>query len=47
MAENAEYKEGSMDISEHEKTFEGFVRFTIRSVFVIIGILIFLALFRT
>ncbi len=47
MAENAEYKQGSMDISEHEKTFEGFVRLTIRTVFVILAILVFLALFRT
>ncbi len=36
-----------MDITEHEKTFEGFIRFTIRSVYVILAILIFLALFRT
>jgi hypothetical protein len=47
MAENAEYKEGSMDISEHEKTFEGFIRITIRSVIAIFAILIFLALFAT
>ncbi len=47
MAENAEYKEGSMDITEHEKTFRGFIRITIRSVIAIFAILIFLALFAT
>jgi len=37
----AEHKHGSMDIKDHEKTFEGVVKFTTYSV---IGILIFLVL---
>ncbi len=44
MAEQ-EHKHGSMDITEHQKTFEGFVSWTIRTVVVIFVIVIFLALF--
>lgn len=40
----AEHEHGSMDISEQEKTFEGFVTFTVRSVVVIIVALILLGL---
>lgn len=40
----AEFEPGKMDITEHEKTFAGFMRFTVWSVAVIIGILIFLAI---
>ncbi|MEM8823505.1 MAG: aa3-type cytochrome c oxidase subunit IV [Pseudomonadota bacterium] len=42
-----DHEHGKMDISEHEKTFAGFVTFTKWTVIVIIGVLIFLALFRT
>lgn len=38
------HKPGSMDISGHEKTFAGFVTFTIRAVVVIIVLLVFTAL---
>ncbi|MCV2867172.1 aa3-type cytochrome c oxidase subunit IV [Defluviimonas sp. WL0002] len=40
----AEHKHGSMDIKEHEKTFEGFIRFSIWVGGISIGILIFMAL---
>lgn len=40
----AEYKHGEMKIEDQEKTFEGFVRFTINSVIAIIVVLLFLAL---
>jgi hypothetical protein len=40
----AEHKHGSMDVKDHEKTFAGFIKFTQVSVYVIIGILIFMAL---
>ncbi len=40
----AEHKPGSMDIREQEKTFAGFVRFTIWAVTGILAVLIFLAL---
>ncbi|WP_179378673.1 aa3-type cytochrome c oxidase subunit IV [Jannaschia marina] len=42
-----EHKPGSMDITEQEKTFAGFMTFTKWAVIVIIAILIFLAIFRT
>ena len=40
----AEHKHGSMDISVQEKTFDGFIKFTIRSVIAIIVVLILLAI---
>lgn len=40
----AEHKHGSMDIEEHEKTFEGFVRFSSTAAGLAILVLIFLAL---
>ena len=40
----AEHEHGSMDITSQQRTFDGFVKFTIRSVFVIIGVLVFMAL---
>lgn len=40
----AEYKPGSMDIRTQEKTFHGFVHFTIWAVVAIFAVLIFLAL---
>lgn len=41
----AEHEHGSMDSKPHEKTFDGFVTFVTRSVIVIIGILLFMAVF--
>ncbi|WP_121630196.1 aa3-type cytochrome c oxidase subunit IV [Tropicibacter alexandrii] len=43
----AEHKHGSMDITEHEKTFEGFVKASTRVVIVCIAIAIFLAVFNS
>ena len=40
----AEHKHGEMDISVQEKTFEGFVKMTVRAVIVILLLLVFLAL---
>lgn len=40
----AEHKHGEMNVEVQEKTFEGFIRFTVWSVVVIIGVLLFLAL---
>ncbi|WP_099826012.1 aa3-type cytochrome c oxidase subunit IV [Oceaniglobus indicus] len=40
----ADHKHGTMDVEEHEKTFEGFVKFAFRSVVVVIVTLILLAL---
>ncbi len=43
----AEHEHGKMDITEHEKTFEGFVKWSIWVAGISIGILIFLALANT
>ncbi|MDH3262771.1 MAG: aa3-type cytochrome c oxidase subunit IV [Paracoccaceae bacterium] len=43
----AEYKTGEMDIREHEKTFEGFVRWSVRVAVVSICALIFMAIFNS
>lgn len=40
----AEHKHGEMDTKVQEKTFEGFVRYSVWVVVVSIGILLFLAL---
>ncbi|WP_172329287.1 aa3-type cytochrome c oxidase subunit IV [Mangrovicoccus sp. HB161399] len=40
----AEFKHGTMDIADHEKTFSGFVKFVTRAVIGIFVVLIFLAL---
>jgi len=41
---DADHKHGSMDIRVQEKTFDGFVRMTTWSVWIIIAVLIFMAL---
>lgn len=40
----AEHKPGSMDIREQEKTYEGFITFTVRTTIVVILALVFIAL---
>lgn len=42
-----EHKHGSMDTTEQEKTFAGFVNFAKWTVIAIIVVLLFLAIFRT
>lgn len=43
----SKHEHGTMDIEVQEKTFAGFVTFTIRTVIIIFIVLILLALFRT
>lgn len=43
----AEYKHGSMDIEAQEKTFEGFIRFTVNTVIVILAVIVLMAIFLT
>ena len=43
----ANYEHGSMDVSEQEKTFEGFMRWSVRIAVVSICVLIFLAIFNS
>ena len=40
----ADHKQGEMDITAHEQTYHGFIKFTTRTVIAIIVFLIFLAL---
>lgn len=40
----AEHENGNMDITEQERTFEGFIKWVTWGTVVIIGVLIFLAL---
>jgi len=42
----ADHKHGEMDITEQEKTFDGFVRFSTRTAVVIVVLLILLAMFN-
>lgn len=44
---NEDYHVGSMDISQHKKTYAGFITFTKWSFSGIMLIMIFLAIFRT
>ncbi|MCA0846546.1 aa3-type cytochrome c oxidase subunit IV [Salipiger thiooxidans] len=41
----AEHKHGTMDITDQEKTFHGFIKFVIRSVVVIFVIVVIMAIF--
>ncbi len=43
----AEYKHGSMNIEAQEKTFAGFMRWTVNSVIVILAVIILMAIFLT
>ena len=43
----ADFKPGSMNIDEQEKTFAGFIQWMKVSTIVILIVLIFLAIFRT
>ncbi|SLN21236.1 Cytochrome c oxidase subunit 4 [Aquimixticola soesokkakensis] len=43
----AEYKIGSMDISEHEKTYKGFIKVATYVAVASIGVLVFLAIFNS
>lgn len=44
---HAHHEAGTMDITQQEKTFAGFIRFSIKSIAVIACVLVFLAIFRT
>ena len=43
----AKYEHGSMDVSEQEKTFDGFMRWSVRISIAAIAALIFLAIFNS
>ncbi|GHF37685.1 aa3-type cytochrome c oxidase subunit IV [Seohaeicola zhoushanensis] len=43
----AEYKHGEMDISDHTRTFDGFMTFVTRAVIVILLLVVWMAIFIT
>ncbi|ABG32906.1 aa3-type cytochrome c oxidase subunit IV [Roseobacter denitrificans] len=43
----AEHKHGEMDIEAQEKTFDGFMRWSMRTVIAIIVLIIWMAIFIT
>ncbi len=43
----AEHKHGTMDITTQEKTFDGFIRWSMRVAIFSIAVLIFLAIFNS
>jgi len=43
----AEHKHGSMDVAEQERTFDGFIKFSIRVTIVCLAVLVFLAIFNS
>ena len=43
----AEHEHGTMDISAHEATFVGFVRWTVRVIVASLLVLVFLAIFNS
>lgn len=47
MADHSDYEHGSMDITEQEKTFEGFISVSIWVCVISIGALLFLAVFNS
>ena len=47
MAHDSEYKSGSMDISQHQRAYAGFLTFAKWSTVFILLIMAFLAAFRT
>ncbi|WP_095588349.1 aa3-type cytochrome c oxidase subunit IV [Actibacterium ureilyticum] len=43
----AEHKQGSMNIEEQEKTFDGFIKFVTYGAALSIGVLLFMAIFNS
>jgi hypothetical protein len=47
MAHESDYQPGSMDISQHKKSYLGFLAFSKYSLIMVLLIMVFLAVFRT
>jgi len=43
----ADHKHGDMDVSEHEKTFEGFMSFTVWGTVILLVLIVLMAIFIT
>ena len=44
---HGDYQPGSMDISQHKKAYEGFLAGSKWTFILVVGIVVFLAIFRT
>ncbi|MDB5741422.1 MAG: hypothetical protein JWP16_2462 [Alphaproteobacteria bacterium] len=47
MAHENDYQPGSMDISAHKKSYQGFLTGSKWTFILVLGIMVFLAIFRT
>ncbi len=47
MSHDSDYQPGSMDISQHQRGYAGFLTGTKYGLILVFGIMIFLAIFRT
>lgn len=43
----ADHKHGEMEIADQERTFDGFIKFTVRASIVCLAVLVFLAVFNS
>lgn len=43
----ADHKHGEMDITEQTATYNGFIKFTTRTAYVLVGLAVFLAIFAS
>ena len=47
MSQDSDYKPGSMDISQHQRTYAGFLTASKYGMVFILAIMVFIAFFRT
>ncbi len=47
MSQDSDYKPGSMDISQHQRTYSGFLTASKYGMAFIVAIMVFMAIFRT
>jgi hypothetical protein len=47
MSHDSDYQPGSMDISQHQRTYSGFLTGSKYGLILVLGIVVFMAIFRT
>ena len=47
MSHDSDYTPGSMDISQHQRAYSGFLTGSKYGIILVIGIVVFMAIFRT
>jgi Bacterial aa3 type cytochrome c oxidase subunit IV len=47
MSQDSDYQPGSMDISQHQRAYAGFLTGTKYGIILVLGIVVFMAIFRT